>query len=147
MKYCLIIATLIVQQCVNALWFPHLTPKAYEKNDVLEVFAGQLWSDRTTLPYDFYKLNWCNSTAGHAYDPDSLGVTMRDTKMVHSPYKYTVGQRRVGAMNTCTQNMTQSQQQQFSFFVQKDYQYRLYLDDLPSATIIRDKDGELKTEY
>ena len=91
MKYYFILTTLLAHQCVNVLWFPHLTPKAYEKNDVLDIFAGQLWSDRTTLPFDFYKLNWCNSTAGHAYDPNSLGVTMRDTKMVHSPYKYTVG--------------------------------------------------------
>ena len=91
MYYCLIVAILVTRQCVNALWFPHLTPKAYEKKDKLDIFAGQLFSDRTTVPYDFYKLNWCDSTAGHAYDPNSLGVTMRDTKMVHSPYKYTVG--------------------------------------------------------
>ena len=86
----------------NALWFPHLTPRAYENGEELKIFAGQLRSDHASLPFDFYKLSWCDSVDGHAYDPDSIGVTMRDIKFVTSPYTYKVGTRQVGGKVSCT---------------------------------------------
>ena len=82
MRKFLVISIFFTFQFANAIWFPHLTPKAYAKNEKLDIFAGQLMSDKATVAFDFYKLSWCNSTAGHAYDPDSVGVTMRDTKFV-----------------------------------------------------------------
>ena len=40
MKMFLMTAIMATLQMTNALWFPHLTPKAYEKGDKLEIFAG-----------------------------------------------------------------------------------------------------------
>jgi hypothetical protein len=47
---------------------PGVTPKNYEKGKVLDIFVGQLYSDRTSFTFDYYSLNWCMSTKGHAYD-------------------------------------------------------------------------------
>lgn len=66
--------------------FLPLQPNSFKKGDILDVHAGQLFSRRRAMPFDFYKLAWCDSTAGHAYDPDTVGVTMRDTKIIESPY-------------------------------------------------------------
>ena len=134
----------ILTYCVRSFHFPQMTPKAYDKKEELEILAGQLWSDSSTLPFDFYKLSWCDSTAGHSYDPNSLGVTMRDTKLVQSPYSYMFEINKMGSMglSVCTKTLNLSEWNQFSFFIQHNYQYRLYLDDLPSATIVRDPSGE-----
>jgi hypothetical protein len=35
--------------------------------------------------------------------------------------------------------LTHGEKEQFSFFIQHNYRYTLFLDDLPSATLIRDK--------
>ena len=44
--------------------------------------------------------------------------------------------------------MNNTQVQQFSFFAQHGYRYKLYLDDLPSATMIRDqKNRTLVPDY
>ena len=46
-----------------------LRPRSYKKGDVLDIKVGRLWSAvAATMPYDFYSLNWCDSTAGHSWD-------------------------------------------------------------------------------
>ena len=129
-----------------ALWFPHLSPKGYDKDEVLDIFAGQLMSDRATIPFDFYKLSWCDSTAGHAYDINTIGVSMTDNKMVESPYTFKLGTKKIGS-TACTKTIGLTEYNQFSAFVQNGYEYRLYLDDLPSATIVTSPTGESKIDY
>jgi hypothetical protein len=75
-----------------AFHIPQLNPKGYKKGTKLTINAGQLFSPRTTMPFDFYKLQWCPSIEGHEYDPSSVGVSMRDTLMVASPFEYIFGQ-------------------------------------------------------
>ena len=44
--------------------------------------------------------------------------------------------------------MNNTQVQQFSFFAQHGYRYKLYIDDLPSATVVKDpKTGDLVPDY
>ena len=44
--------------------------------------------------------------------------------------------------------MNNTQVQQFSFFSQHAYRYKLYLDDLPSATMTKDPTtGELMPDF
>ena len=89
MNKILVISVITVSHFVNALWFPHLTPKAYEKEDLLDIFAGQLRSDLYLNTYNFYYLSWCDSTDDDFHKPNSEvinGVTMRDTELVKTPY-------------------------------------------------------------
>ena len=87
------ILNLIILLIVNAkAWFiPHAYPKHYSKGTNLPIKVGQLFSKRTSTPFDFYKLEWCPSIAGHEYDPKTVGVTMRDTLISESPYEYVFG--------------------------------------------------------
>ena len=65
----------------------HLKPNSFLKGDVLNIHVGQLISRKSNYPMDFYKLAWCDSTAGDSYAEDSIGVTMRDKKITESPYQ------------------------------------------------------------
>ena len=80
----------ILAVSVQGFFIPQAYPKHYSKGKKLTIKAGQLFSPRTSTPFDFYKLNWCPSDGG-AYDPKSVGVSMRDTKIVASPYEYIFG--------------------------------------------------------
>ena len=55
-------AELLAPQANGFLFFKDLMPKNYKNNDVIDIHAGQLWSARSTVPFDFYKLDWCTST-------------------------------------------------------------------------------------
>lgn len=62
---------------------------------------------------------------------------MRDTLITATPYEYNV-QINSNPVLTCPKNFTHTQVQQFSSMIQHGYRYSLYLDDLPSVTLIRD---------
>ena len=74
------------------------------------MMAGQLFSKRTSSPFDFYKLKWCPSVnKNHAYSPNSIGVTMRDTLISESPYEYIVGLEKQYNTTCGITNMTNAQ--------------------------------------
>ena len=53
---------------LGKLW-GDLKPRSYKDGDKIDVHVGRLWSAvLSPMPYDFYSLNWCPSTAGHEYD-------------------------------------------------------------------------------
>ena len=41
------------------------------------------------MPYDFYKLNWCDSVAGHTYNPE-MGLSANEVKILESPYDVSI---------------------------------------------------------
>ena len=62
-------------QALGKLW-SHMKPTSFEDGDVLDIHVGQLWSlVRGTLPYDWYSLRWCESTAGHTYSNKYLATS------------------------------------------------------------------------
>jgi len=124
-----------------------LKPKTYHKSDKLDVHVGQLWSPRFSYPYDFYKLSWCDSSAGHKYDPDTIGVVLRDTKISESPYTLDLGTLKDPGI-VCTRRLSMPQLTQFNTFIMSGFRYKLYLDGLPSAVKVRNDDtGEWMTDY
>ena len=69
---------------IGKLW-GDLKPTSFDQGDVIDVHVGQLWSLIVgTLPYDYYSLKWCDSTAGHMYDDTKLkdkSTTKRNGKV------------------------------------------------------------------
>lgn len=79
-----------------------MKPRSFKDGDELNVHVGRLWSAvAAPMPYDFYSLNWCDSTAGHTWD----GGHKRQNKMTYdhddshanenlheSPFSFKIGQ-------------------------------------------------------
>ena len=73
---------------------------------------------------------------------------MRDTLISESPYEYIFGTEKQFNSTCGVRTMNNTQVQQFSFFSQHAYRYKLYLDDLPSATMTKDPNtGELVPDF
>ena len=81
------VALVTLMDSVSSNFLNYLKPNNYHKGDNLHIHVGQLWSPRSAYPMDYYKLSWCDNSEGVGYDPDTIGVTMRDTKLIESPYK------------------------------------------------------------
>ena len=92
----------------------HLKPTSFAKNDEIHVHVGQLWSlVQAEVPYDFYSLKWCESTAGHEYDSTLLAEKKSaydknehvNRRIHESPYEYKVGENQ-DAIELCTKTFT-----------------------------------------
>lgn len=128
-------------------FFKDMKPKNYRDGEKVDIFVGQLWSDESALPYDFYKLHWCPSTAGHEYDPSTIGVALRDTDLTESPWQFEMGIDKHPAI-PCNKVYKQEEARQFTNFIDGGYGYTLYLDGLPAAVKVRNRyDGTLETLY
>ena len=138
----------VVAASVNAIFFfSDMKPKNYKDNEKIDIFVGQLWSDSSSLPFDFYKLHWCPSTAGHEYDPATVGVALRDIELSESPWQFKMGVDMNPSI-LCTKNYKQNEADQFIDFIKEGYRYNLYLDGLPAAVYERNQStGELKIHY
>lgn len=107
---------------------------------------GQLFSEHSSFTFDFYMLNWCSNSNGYGYDPAKYGTTLTGTPTHESPYSHKFGMDN--SVMVCKKTFTRAQMEQFSFMIQHDYRYELYLDSLPSAVILRDSNNqELQPDY
>jgi hypothetical protein len=96
---------------------------------------------------DFYALSWCPSTKGREYNPDTYGVSLRDTKISESPFSLSLGYNKDPGV-VCEKHVSTREINQFVQFIKKGYRYKLYADDLPCAVYLRHPDtGELVADY
>ena len=131
----------------TASWqLPGLIPKNYEKGAKLDIMVGQLESRGSAFTHDFYTLNWCPTKSGLAYDPDTFGTTLTGTPTHESPYRYKFGKDKNEIL--CTKYLQPGEAEMFSYLIENDFKYKLYLDGLPSATIMRDDHNrEMEPDY
>jgi len=96
-------------------------------NDDLPIFAGRLVSEKSALKYDFSYLDIClpdnmmslQSNIGEAISGDKLEETKITALMM----------KDVPCEVLCQKETFNN----LEWFLRKDYSYRLYLDNLPSA--------------
>ena len=58
----LLVAAISLNLSAKSWSIPGLMPKNYEKGKKLDIYVGQLYSDRTSFTFDYYSLNWCHNT-------------------------------------------------------------------------------------
>lgn len=130
----------------SAWQLPGIVPKNYEKGMNLDIMVGQLESQRSSFTFDYYMLNWCDNGHGRAYDPAKYGTTLTGTPLHESPFDHKFGYDQ--NIMVCKKTLTHGEVEQFSFMMQHNFGYTLYLDNLPSATILRDKENrEMEPDY
>ena len=61
-----------------------MKPASYQEGDVLDIHVGQLFSSQNSVPFDFYALNWCESSSGREYDPEAVGLSLGDAEITES---------------------------------------------------------------
>lgn len=145
-------------QIASASIFADLKPKAYRKERELDIHVGNLISKKSMISNEFYTLNYCDSLGEHHYQTDEIaeaaeakeyihGVTMYETELHESFFLYRIGQNKLNAA-PCHRTLTDLQYDTYIDKIEKGYGFKLYLDGLPSATIIRDPvTGETHKDY
>ena len=62
-------------------------------------------------------------------------------ELIASPFDYTFGRHKKGII-PCSKSYNEEDMNEWSFFMQHNYHYKLYLDGLPSATIIQGQNNK-----
>lgn len=71
---------------------------------------------------------------------------MNNSQSHETAYSYKFNQNSY--ISPCHKEYTATDVDKFKFYIDYDYKYTLYLDDLPSAVILRDnKDREIPPNY
>ena len=65
---------------------------------------------------------------------------MIDTNIHESPYEFYMRAKHFKI--ACHTSLSSEEVQTFINLAQNGYRYRLYLDDLPSATVVKDKESD-----
>jgi hypothetical protein len=82
-------------------------PKNYKSTDSLDILVGQLKSATTSVPFDFYTLNWCDDTNSKGYDGKNYGLNLQGDFLTQSPYLYEFNTER--SMTTCFKTLNQNE--------------------------------------
>lgn len=135
-------AAALLLPAVEAWQIPGLVPKNFERGQMLDVYVGQLETEHSSFTFDYYMANWCDNKKGKGYDPAKYGTTLTGTPLHESPYHHKFGYDQ--NIKICDKTLTFGEVEQFSFLIQQGFGYKLYLDNLPSASILRDKDDREK---
>lgn len=91
-------------------------------------------------------LKFCSNSHGLGYDMSKYGTSLTGAPLHPSPYDHKFGYDR--NIQLCKQTLSQGEVAQFRQFIQMDYHYKLFIDGLPSASILRDKQNkELPGDY
>jgi len=123
----------------GAFTMPGIVSKNYAPDETLDIQVGPLESRKTNLPFHFYALKWCNNTKSDIFDEEVVGMAVEGDLLIASPLDYQFGRHKKGII-PCEKTYTEADISEFSFFMQHNYHYKMYLDGLPSATILRGDD-------
>ena len=60
-----------------------MRPASYQEGNVLDIHVGQLFSNSSSIEFDFYTLNWCEKSAFNhdKTEPEAEGLSMRDMEI------------------------------------------------------------------
>jgi len=98
------------------------------------------------MDFHWYALKWCNNTKNAEFSESVVENSISGNPLIESPYSYKFGTHKSGII-PCEKEFNLADINQFSFMMQHNYNYKLYLDGLPSVTVVRDADGESILDY
>ena len=116
--------------------------------------VDRLRSYQEAMFWDYDLIDWCdrgqNKTNRHQMTDIRLDDVNNEVNFwQESPYEYQMGINHTGMVNLCAKKYNDTQIEWFEFFTEYHFTYRLYLDDLPSATVLARnvKDHKEKINY
>ena len=122
------------------------------------IAVGQLASHKTLRTMYFYDLNYCHGSKEHRYDDERAREMAKsmfngqfdgiyESNTYESFLRYYVGSDRNNEQ-ACQRQLTSDQWDAFKFAIDADYHYRIYIDGLPAAVIVRDPvTGHVHKDY
>lgn len=129
---------------VRSFYVPGVSPNLFKKDEKIEIKAVKMTSSKTQLPYDFYELRFCKPKTEIHYVSENIGEILRGDRIVNTAYVVEMT-KDIKCSLVCEQlTLSKPDASTFKTFIENDYSVHMMIDNLPSATVVKDADGTNK---
>mmetsp|Transcript_39601 Transcript_39601/g.157292 ORF Transcript_39601/g.157292 Transcript_39601/m.157292 type:complete len:529 (-) Transcript_39601:2238-3824(-) len=139
----LLLLVLLMAEAAYAFYIPGFAPIDYENGDSIEVFADRLSSRTEKLPFDYFKLKFCEPEEGRKSDNLNLGEILLGERDDLTAYKINMVEPKACEL-LCSKQLTAKDVLQFQRLIRREYYVRMNIDTLP--LIMRTHD-DVRTVY
>lgn len=126
---------------VNAFYVPGVRPLELKKGDEVDLKVNAMTSVHTQIPKDYYRLPFCEPTDGAKMASENLGEFLTGNKIQSSPYIINMLTEQYCKM-LCQKTLTKVDAKRLAMHVKYGYHNNWIIDNLPSAAIMRNSDGD-----
>ncbi|CAD6199143.1 unnamed protein product [Caenorhabditis auriculariae] len=127
----------------DAFYVPGVAPFDFKEGDTIDVKAIKLTSTNNILPYEYYSLPFCKPASGQiVYKSENLGEVMRGDRIVNTPYTFQM-KKDVKCQTLCTDEQSKDDVERLRKRIHQEYHAHLLVDNLPVATKVVTKSGEV----
>ena len=137
-----VLAILFCVSAANAMNLPGLSPQDYRMNHRFDLMMSYIESDHIGTQFDYYDLNFCQRPrpASELYKMKNFGEALQVEHWLMSPYADAHGVvlgKNETCSALCTANYSPATAAKLEVVATRGYEYRLMIDDLPSAALFR----------
>ncbi|KAJ8907799.1 hypothetical protein NDN08_007903 [Rhodosorus marinus] len=142
-RHAILLLVLLMAESAYGFYIPGFSPIDYKNGDSIEVFADRLSSRTEKLPFDYFKLKFCEPEEGRKSDNLNLGEILLGERDDLTAYKINMGKPKACQL-LCSKQLTAKDVLQFQRLIRREYYVRMNIDTLP--LVMRTHDN-VKTVY
>jgi transmembrane 9 superfamily protein 2/4 len=131
---------------VHAFYVPGVRPQELKVGDAVELKVNAMKSIHTQIPKDYYRLAFCQPAGGPKMLSENLGEFLTGNKIQNSPYNIRMKEDSY-CKKLCQIKLSVTDASRFYKHIKYDYHNNWIIDNLPSASVIPNKDMEKKLRY
>jgi len=136
----------LAAHCTRAYYVPGIAPDEFAVEADVPLKVNSLTSVHTQVPKGYYRLPFCEPEGGVEMANENLGEFLTGNKIQNSPYKLKM-QQETFCEKICQIELTAESAKDLHKHIERGYHHNWIIDNLPSAFIRHDKQGEESTHY
>ena len=142
----LVAALSFAANSVHAFYVPGVKPLESKRGESIDLKVNAMTSIHTQIPKDYYRLPFCQPTGGPKMASENLGEFLTGNKIQSSPYNINMMQDSY-CEKLCQVKLSTEDASRLRLHIKYGYHNNWIIDNLPSAAIMRARNGEELLRY
>ena len=142
----LVAALSFAANSVHAFYVPGVKPLESNPGEAIDLKVNAMTSIHTQIPKDYYRLPFCQPTGGPKMASENLGEFLTGNKIQSSPYNINMMQDSY-CEKLCQVKLSTEDASRLRLHIKYGYHNNWIIDNLPSAAIMRARNGEELLRY
>jgi len=142
----LVAALSFAANSVHAFYVPGVKPLESNPGEAIDLKVNAMTSIHTQIPKDYYRLPFCQPTGGAKMASENLGEFLTGNKIQSSPYNINMMQDSY-CEKLCQVKLSTEDASRLRLHIKYGYHNNWIIDNLPSAAIMRARNGEELLRY
>jgi len=144
--FLLVAALAAATNVADAFYVPGVRPLELKKGDPVDLKVNALTSVHTQIPRDYYRLPFCEPINGPKMASENLGEFLTGNKIQSSPFGINMLIEKYCTI-LCQKTLDRMSFKNLSRHIAADYHNNWIIDNLPSAAMMHNKEGDKLLRY